>query len=108
MRIGAALASFLNEKGKSAADICRATGIKPASMSKYKSGENEPDFETLKLIANELGLFACEIVARAEGVQVDLKNETDEQKQTRLVMESLDAQTRYKIEAIAKIIASDS
>ena len=108
MRIGAALASFIRDKETSAADICRTTGIKPASLSKYISDEQQPPLDKLMLIAQTIGVYTCEIIARAEGVKLGIEHEDDAQKNTRKVMESLDAQTRYKLEAIAKILSEDN
>jgi len=107
MRIGAALASFIRDKETSAADICRTTGIKPASMSKYISDEQLPPLDKLALIAKNIGVHVCEIIARAEGVKLGIEHENEDQKQARKVMESLDAQERYKMLAIARILISD-
>jgi transcriptional regulator with XRE-family HTH domain len=108
MKIGAALASFIRERGTSAADICRSTGIKPASMSKYISDKTEPGYATLKQIAEAIGINACQIVARAEGVAIEMKYETTAQSKTRLMLESLDERDLYKVAAIAEIIKADT
>ena len=107
MKIGAALASFIRENGTSAAEICRATGIKPASMSKYISNQTEPGYATLKQIADTIGIKACQIIARAEGVAIEMKYETPAQTETRMAIESLDERDLYKLAAIARIIKEE-
>lgn len=42
----------LEKKGGNAADLARAVGIKPQSVSGWKRGENAPDFENLIKIAD--------------------------------------------------------
>lgn len=79
MKIGAALASFLRERGTNAAEVCRLTGIKPASMSKYISDKTEPSYTTLKTIADTIGVKACEIIARAEGIALKIDQEASPQ-----------------------------
>lgn len=107
MDIGASLSSWIRERETSAADICRATGIKPASMSKYLSGQTEPPFKVLTVIAEQLGVHVCQIVARAEGVKITTPRETEAERTTRLVIESMDQRDLYKLAAIAQIIKGD-
>lgn len=107
MDIGAAIASLIREQGTSAAAICRATGIKPASMSKYISGQTEAPMHVLQMIAEQLQVHVCEIIARAEGVRINVPNEDETVKKTRLLLESLDERERYQLLAIAEVLKSD-
>lgn len=108
MDIGASLGSWIRDMDTSAAAICRATGIKPASMSKYLSGQTEPPFKVLESIALQLGIKVCQIVARAEGVKIVVPHEDESSRQTRLFIESLDERDRYKVAAIVEIMRADS
>nr|MCU0988049.1 hypothetical protein [Xanthomonadales bacterium] len=66
-----------------------------------------PSLDALEKFAAAIGVRLCEIVARAEGVAIVVREETREQAATRHLMESLDAQQRYKLEAIAAILNDD-
>lgn len=54
--VGEKIKEILKKTGRTQVDICESTGIKPAAMSKYLSGEKMPRTEILMKIAGALNV----------------------------------------------------
>lgn len=107
MEIGKTLERMREERQLRAADVAARIGMSRSYVSRCESGEITPSLDALEKFAVAIGVKLCEIVARAEGVAIVIREETREQAATRHLMESLDAQQRYKLEAIAEILRND-
>ncbi|MBR4446529.1 MAG: helix-turn-helix transcriptional regulator [Solobacterium sp.] len=55
-KVGETIKEILKKTGKTQVDLCVMTGIKPAAMSKYLSGEKMPRTEILMKIADALNV----------------------------------------------------
>jgi len=104
MEIGKAIEQLREDRHIKPAALAKSIGMSKSAVCRYESGEITPSLEALVKIAGALDVKVCEIVARAEGVNISVREETDHQRDGRLLMESLDEQTRYKLAAIAAII----
>lgn len=104
MELGKALEAMREQKGIKATSLAKTICMSKSAVCRYESGEITPSLDALKKIAEALGVKVCEIIARAEGVVLEIKYETPAQEQTRLVLESLDERDLYKLAAIAEII----
>lgn len=108
MELGKALELMREQKGIKATALAKTIGMSKSAVCRYESGEITPSLDALQKIAAALGVKVCEIIAKAEGVALELRYETPEQSQTRLVLESLDQRDLYKVAEIAKIIKGDA
>ena len=104
MELGKALELMREQKGINATDLAKTIGMSKSAVCRYESGEITPSLDALSKIAKALGVKVCEIIAKAEGVSLEMRYETEQQVQTRTILESLDMRDLYKIAAIAEII----
>jgi transcriptional regulator with XRE-family HTH domain len=58
----------LKEKEWSDSDLARATGVSSATVGRWKTGENDPPFETLDKIAAALGTTAGALISGTEDI----------------------------------------
>lgn len=107
MNIGKAIEVIREEKKLKQADLARLLGVARGTINNYEAGTNAPSLAALERIAAALGVKVYQLVAKAEGYEPIIRVETQEEADTRKVMESLDAQQRYKLAAIAAILKSD-
>lgn len=107
MELGKALELMREQKGIKATALAKAIGMSKSVVCRYESGEITPSLEALIKIASALGTKVCEIIAKAEGVPLEIRNETTAQSQARHVLESLDQRDLYKVAAIAEIIKGE-
>ena len=105
MDIGRALARLISEKGITAAELSRRSGLTPGAISSYKSGRILPTIDALQKLAGALGCRVYEIVARAEGVELRPLEETPDDARWRELGRAMEPQARYHVEAIAAAIA---
>ncbi len=64
--VGEKVKAILKQIGKSQVELCDMTGIKPAAMSKYLSGEKIPRTEILMKIANALDVSLYTLLGKDE------------------------------------------
>ena len=65
-KVGETIKEILKKLGKTQVDLCEMTGIKPAAMSKYLSGEKTPRTEILIKIADSLDVSLYTLLGRDE------------------------------------------
>ena len=65
-KVGETIKEILKKLGKTQVDLCEMTGIKPAAMSKYLSGEKTPRTEILIKIADSLDVSLYILLGRDE------------------------------------------
>ncbi|MCR5299659.1 MAG: helix-turn-helix domain-containing protein [Erysipelotrichaceae bacterium] len=65
-KAGETIKGVLKKAGISQADLCDMTGIKPAAMSKYLSGEKYPRTEILMKIADALNVSLYTLLGKDE------------------------------------------
>lgn len=65
-KVGETVREILNKLGKTQIDLCDMTGIKPAAMSKYLSGEKLPRTEILIKIAEALDVSLYTLLGKSE------------------------------------------
>lgn len=107
MRLGKALELMREQKGIKATDLAKTIGMSKSAVCRYESGEITPSLDALQKIADAFGTKVCEIIALAEGVTLEIRQESAEQTQARMVLESLDQRDLYKVAAIAAIIKGE-
>lgn len=105
MNLGKAIEHYRKAGGLSQAELARRIGVDRSTICNNESGAAHPSLHNLERIAAALGVRLCELIARAEGVAIVVASETAEQRASRRLMESLDAQDRYRLDAIAAILA---
>ena len=66
-KVGEVVKEILKKEGKTQMDLCEATGIKKAAMSKYLSGEKTPRTEVLMKISDALNVSLYMLLGREEG-----------------------------------------
>ncbi len=64
--VGETVKEILKKSGKTQVDLCEMTGIKPAAMSKYLSGEKMPRTEILMKIADALDVSLYTLLGKDE------------------------------------------
>ncbi len=64
--VGERIKEILKKTGTTQVDICELTGIKPAAMSKYLSGEKTPRTEILMKIADALNVSLYTLLGKDE------------------------------------------
>lgn len=64
--VGERIKEILKKEGKTQIDLCTTTGIKPAAMSKYLSGEKIPRTEILMKIADALSVSLYTLLGKNE------------------------------------------
>lgn len=65
-KVGETIKEILKKVGKTQVDLCEMTGIKPAAMSKYLSGEKMPRTEILMKIADALDVSLYTLLGKDE------------------------------------------
>lgn len=65
-KVGGTIKEILKRIGKTQVELCEVTGIKPAAMSKYLSGEKTPRTEVLMKIADALDVSLYTLIGRDE------------------------------------------
>lgn len=65
-KVGGTIKEILKRIGKTQVELCELTGIKPAAMSKYLSGEKTPRTEVLMKIADALDVSLYTLLGRDE------------------------------------------
>lgn len=108
MNLGKAIQEIREGKGLKQAALAKQVGVDRSSICNYEAGSNYPSIPVLKRIANVLEVNVCEIIAMAEGVTLEPRQESQEQTQARMVLESLDKRDLYKIAAIAAILKGET
>ena len=56
MALGQKIRGYIREAGMKQIDVCKALNLSPSRLSNYLSGSREPDFETLGMICDLLGI----------------------------------------------------
>ncbi len=67
---GEKIKEILRKEGKTQTDLCNITGIKPAAMSKYLSGDKSPRTEILMRISEALNVSLYTLLGK------DVENES--------------------------------
>lgn len=65
-KVGNTIKEILKKTGKTQVDLCKMTGIKPAAMSKYLSGEKTPRTEILVKISEALNVSLYTLLGKDE------------------------------------------
>lgn len=65
-KVGETIKEILKRLGKTQIDLCEMTGIKPAAMSKYLSGEKTPRTEILIKISEALNVSLYTLLGKEE------------------------------------------
>ena len=69
-KVGETIKEILKRSGVTQVDLCAMTGIKPAAMSKYLSGEKIPRTEILMKIADALNVSLYTLLGKNDNRSV--------------------------------------
>lgn len=86
------------------ASLARLVGVGRSAICNYEAGNSYPSIPVLVRIAEALGMTVCEIFAKAEGVRISLPTEDENTRRVRVLLETLDERSLYKVGEIAKIL----
>lgn len=101
MEIGKAIAQVRKQHGLSQDELADLCEVSKPTISRIEADKQWPARETLDRIARELDVYLYQLFAIAEDVSLPLAYESEADRKFRGVMEGLDEQTRYLVEAVA-------
>ena len=106
MNLGEAIKQIRKERGLSLDDLADLCGISTPSISRIETGKQWPSQAVLESIAKELDVYIYQLFVIAEGVSLPRPCESESERAFRGVMQGLDAQDRYMVEAMAARLAA--
>lgn len=101
MEIGKAIALIRKQRGLSQDELADLCEVSKPTISRIEADKQWPTRENLDRIARELGVHLYQLFAMAEGVSLPVAYESEADRKFRGVMEGLDEQARYLLEAMA-------
>lgn len=105
MRLGEAIAQIRNQRGLSQDELADLCEVSKPSISRIEAEKQWPSRELLEHIAAALELYVYQLFVIAEDVTLPVPYESETERGFRCVMQSLDPQARYLVEAMAAKLA---
>nr|MBL8412741.1 helix-turn-helix transcriptional regulator [Dechloromonas sp.] len=106
MKLGEAIARIRIDRGLSQDELADLCETSKTSVSRIEADKQWPSRELLDRLARELDVYVYQLFVIAEGVDIPVVYESENDRAFRIAMQALDAQDRYMVEAMATRLAA--